>query len=271
MRALAALVLVLALAPIAGAASAIDVRAVVDQRSVGFGDPFQYTVEARSSSDTLRVIADAGPFAVVAAPRTSRSRSGGTTVVRVEQTLVCLDRGCIPDAHPRTVLLPAARAISADGNAAAPAASITLVPRVPASAVAAARAVYRRQVDVPPPSTPISMGAAAALLAAAAVVLAALASLLAWRQVRRRRVGLPIRGRFVGGLALALRLLRESAGRSVPDRRRAADYAGRAAAARGGSQLADDASRIAWAPPDPEPADVGALAERIETALGSGQ
>jgi hypothetical protein len=268
MKALAALVLALAFVPAAGAAT---VHVTLDHRSVGFGDPFQYTVEARSSSDTLRVIADAGPFAVVAAPKTSRSRSGGTTVVRVEQTLVCLDRGCIPDAHPRTVLLPPARAISADGNAAAPAASITLVPRVPASAVAAARAVYRRQVEVPPPSTPISMGAAAALLAVAAVVLAALASLLAWRQVRRRRVGLPIRGRFAGGLALALRLLRESAGRSVPDRRRAADYAGRAAAARGGSQLADDASRIAWAPPDPEPADVGALAERIETALGSGQ
>jgi hypothetical protein len=268
MKALASLVLVLAFVPVARAAT---VHVTLDHRSVGLGDPFRYTVEARSSSDTLRVIADTGPFAVVAAPKTSRSRSGGTTVVRIEQTLACLDRGCIPDTHPRTVLLPPARAISADGNAVAPAASITLVPRVPASAVAAARAVYRRQVDVPPPSTPISMGAAAALLAAAAVVLAALASLLAWRQVRRRSAALPVRGRFAGGLALALRLLRESAGRSVPDRRRAADYAGRAAAARGGAQLADDASRIAWAPPDPEPADVGALAERIEAALGSGQ
>jgi hypothetical protein len=57
----------------------------------------------------------------------------------------------------------------------------------------------------------------------------------------------------------------------VPDRRRAADYAGLAAAARGGAQVADEASRVAWAPPDPEPADVGALAKHIESAVGSGE
>jgi hypothetical protein len=267
MKALAALVLVLVSAPAAGAAT---VHVTLDHRSVGLGDAFRYTVEARAASDTLRVIADTGPFAVVAAPKTSRSRSGGMTVVRVEQTLACLDRGCAPGAQPRSVLLPVARAISAGGSAAAPAAAITLTPRVPASAVAAARAVYRRQVNVPPPSTPISMGAAAALLAAAAAVLAALASLLVWRGMGRQSA-FPVRGRLAGGLELALRLLRESAGRPVPDRRRAADYAGRAAAARGRAQVADEASRIAWAPPDPEPADVGALAERIESAVGGEQ
>jgi hypothetical protein len=141
---------------------------------------------------------------------------------------------------------------------------------VPASAVAASRAAYRRQVDVPPPSTTVSPGLAAAFLAAAAILLAALAALLAWRGVRRERT-LPVRERLAGGLERALRLLRESAGRPVPDRRRAADYAGRAAAARGGAQVAGEASRVAWAPPDPEPADIGALAERIESAVGSGQ
>jgi hypothetical protein len=270
MKALAALLLVLVVAPAAGAATAPAVHATLDGRSVGLGDPFRYTVEARASSDTLRVIADTGPFAVVAAPKTSRSRSGGVTVVRLEQTLACLDRGCAPGAQPRSVLLPPARAITANGSAAAPATVITLTPRVPASAVAAARAVYRRQVDVPPPSTPISIGWAAALLLAAAVALAAFALLLVWRGVRRQNP-LTVRGRFAGGLEYALRLLRESAGRSVPDRRRAADYAGRAAAARGGAEVADDASRIAWAPPDPEPGDVGALAERIESAVGSEQ
>jgi hypothetical protein len=260
-------VLALIFVPAVGAAT---IDATVDHSSVGLGDPFTYTVEARSSSDSLRVVADAGPFTVVAAPKTSRSRSGGMTVVRLEQTLACLDRGCVPDKQPRTVLLPPARAISPDGGATATAATITLVPRVPTSAVAAARAVYRRQVGVPPPSTPISMGAAAALLAAAAAVLAALAALLVWRGIRPESA-VALRGRFAGGLERALRLLRESAGRPAPDRRRAADYAGRAAAARGGAELADEASRIAWAPPDPEPLDVDALAERIESALGSGR
>jgi hypothetical protein len=270
MRALAVLVFALAFVPAAGAAGALDVHVTVDHRSVGVGDPFRYTVEARAASATLNVIADTGSFAVVAAPKTSRSHSGGMTVVRIEQTLACLDRGCAPGAQPRNVLLPAARAISAGGSAAAPAAAITLVPRVPASAVAAPRAVYRRQVGVPPPSTPVSPGLAAAFLAAAAILLAALAALLTWRGVRRERT-LPVRERLAGGLERALRLLRESAGRPVPDRRRAADYAGRAAAARGGAQVAGEASRVAWAPPDPEPADIGALAERIESAVGSGQ
>jgi hypothetical protein len=267
MKFLAACAAVLVWAPVAGAAT---LHATVDQRSVGLGDPFRYTVEARSSSATLRVIADPGAFAVVAAPKTTRSRSGGQTIVRVEQTLACLDRGCVPGSQPRTVLLPPARAIDASGSAVATAAAITLVPRVPASAVAAARAVYKRQVGVPPPSTTVSPGLAAALFGLAALVLLAFASLLAWRGVRHRSA-LPARGRFAGGLEYALRLLRESAGRPAPDRRRAADYAGRAAAARGGTEVAGVASRVAWAPPDPQPDDVGALAERIETAVGSGE
>ena len=266
MKALAALVLVLVFAPVASAAT---VNVTLDHRSVGLGDPFRYTVEARGDS-TLKVIADTGPFAVLAAPNISRSHSGGQTIVRIEQTLACLDRGCAPGVQPRSVLLPAARATGASGGVTAPAAAITLVPRVPASAVAALRAVYRRQVEVPRPSTPVSPGLAAVLLAAAAVLLLALASLLAWRGLRRQH-GLPVRDRIAGGLERALRLLRESAGRPVPDRRRAADYAGRAAAARGGEQVAHEASRIAWAPPEPEPADVSALAEHIESAVGSGQ
>jgi hypothetical protein len=267
MKVLVAFVVVLVWSPLAGAAT---VRATVDQRSVGLGDPFRYLVEARSSSGTLRVIADTGPFAVVAAPKTTRMRSAGVTVVRIEQTLACLDRGCAPGAQPRSVLLPPARALTTGGSAVASAPAITLVPRVPASAVAAARALYRRQLAVPQASTPVSPGWAAALLGAGALLAAVSALLLAGHGLRRRRT-LPVRGLVAGGLERALRLLRESAGRPVPDRRRAADYAGRAAAARGGAQVAGEASRVAWAPPDPEPADVGALAERIETAVGSGE
>jgi hypothetical protein len=64
------------------------------------------------------------------------------------------------------------------------------------------------------------------------------------------------------GLADALRLLRESAGRPVADRRRAADFAGQMTDA----EVRDEATRIAWAPPDPEAGDVDALADRIEAA-----
>ena len=81
MKVVAAVILALVLAPTTGAAT---VRATVDHQAVGLGDPFRYTVEARAASATLRVVADTGPFAVVAAPKTSRSRTGGMTMVRVE-------------------------------------------------------------------------------------------------------------------------------------------------------------------------------------------
>jgi len=262
------LLLTLVTTPIAAAAS---VRATVDRTRLGLGDTFRYTVEARAPrGERLNVVADAGPFLVAAPPKTTRSRSGDTTVVRIEQTLMCIDRGCAPNAKPRRVLLPAARATSGGAPVRAQALAVTLVPRVPASAVAASRAVYRRQVDVAPASTPISPRTLALVLEIAAVALVALALLLVARTVRRPRARAA--GAWAtGGLDRALHLLRESAARPAPDRRRAADFAGRAAALRGVAQVVDDAERVAWAPPDPQPADVGALAERIEAAVEGGR
>jgi hypothetical protein len=264
---LGAVVGALAVAPIA-AASAPVVHVTVAPRSVGLGDPFRYTVEARApAAGTLEVVADAGPFLVVAGPTITRLRSGDVAIVRVEQTLLCVDRGCAPGARAARVALPPARATSGDVSTSAPAAAVTVVPRVPASAVAASRVRYRRQVAVPPPSTRISPGLLAGLLLAAAVVLPACALLITIRELHRVRAH-AVAARVTGGIERALRFLRESAARSVPDRRRAADYAARAALARGGAGAADDATRLAWAPPDPEPTDVAALADRLETALG---
>ena len=262
----AVLLVLFALAAAPNAAAAIEVHATVDARSVGLGDTFRYTVEAKAASgNRLVVVADPGPFLVVSAPTTTRTDDGGTAVVRTEQTLMCVDRGCAPDARPRRVRLPVARVLSGGASASAAPVAITVVPRVSARAVAAARAAYRRQVGVAAPSTRIAPGVLAALLIAGAVLLVACAVLLLSRELRhpRRRA---VRGAAVGSLERALRFLRESAGRSAPDRRRAADYAARAA---GGAEVAAEATRTAWAPPDPGPADVDALADRIENALGS--
>jgi hypothetical protein len=267
-RAIAAALVAFVVAAPAAAAAVPEVHATLDRRSAGLGDPIRYTVEARArTSGTLRVIADTGPFAVVSAPKTTRSRSGGVAVVRIEQTMICVDRGCAPGAKPRTVSLPPARASSDGASAVARAPAITIAPRVPASVVAASRAAYRGQTGVLPATTSVPPAALAAVLAAAAVALVAFALLLVARELRRRQVH-GVDGPSVGRLELALRLLRESAGRPAPDRRRAADFAGRAAAL---PEVAEDATYVAWAPPDPEPADVGALAERIETAVGSKQ
>jgi hypothetical protein len=265
---IAALLLGLATAAPAAVATP-QVHATVDTARVGLGDTFRYTVEARAPrGERLNVVADAGPFLVAEPPKTTRSSSGDTTVVRIEQTLMCVDRGCAPGTKPRRVLLPAARATSGGASVRAQAVALTLVPRVPASAVTASRAAYRRQVDVPPASTSISPRTLAVLLAIAAVVFVALALLLVARTVPRPRAA----GAWAaGGLERALRLLRESAARPAPDRRRAADYAGRAASLRGATQVVEDAERVAWAPPDPQPGDVGALAERIEAAVEGGR
>jgi hypothetical protein len=40
---------------------------------------------------------------------------------------------------------------------------------------------------------------------------------------------------------------------------------------RGGDTVAADATRLAWAPPEPEATDVGELAEEIETTVGCGR
>jgi hypothetical protein len=232
------------------------VHVSVGTGSVGLGDPFAYVVEARGTAP-VRVTADTGPFSAVAAPQVTRTENGCVEVVRVTQRLICVDRGCAPGGTPRRVLLPTAHVTTGDDGTASGRAAITLVPRVPAKAVAAEKAQYVKQLDVPAASSPVSAGALAALLVAAAVILVLVAAFILVRGRRHAEV----RGRRVLGLADALRLLRESAGRPTTDRRRAADLAGRLA-----PDVHAEAMRVAWAPPDPQADDVAALASRIEGA-----
>jgi hypothetical protein len=65
-------------------------------------------------------------------------------------------------------------------------------------------------------------------------------------------------------LVRALRLLRESASRSAPDRRRAADLLARVARTRGAPPLADEATRFAWSPEQPQPGAATALADEAD-------
>ena len=208
MKARLALLVILAFvaAPSALAASPLEIKATVDHTSVGLGDPFRYVVEGRApKAAALTVIADAGPFTVVAPPKTTRSRHGGDSVVRVEQTLVCLDRGCAPDRTARRVALPAARAFNSSSSVTSTAAAITLVPRVPESVVAAPRAIYHRQVGVPAASTTVPPILAAVVFGLVAVLLLAAAVLLVVRGPRA--VG---RSQMAGRRALSGRRVRSS-------------------------------------------------------------
>jgi len=251
-------------AAVPATAGDVVIKTAVDRQSVGLGEPFVYTVEARGRSG-MTVFADVAPFVAAAPPR--RSQSDGGALVRIEQRLLCLDRACAPGKNARTVSLPRVRVTGAGAPARAAAASITVVPRVPEQAVTAARARYRVDDAVHPASAP--WGVAAGLLAALAVVAVVLAVLLVLRTVRRAPAASAPRRGTPGGIAYALRLLRESARRPAPDRRRAADYVARAVGERGSESAAEDARRLAWSAPEPRPPEVVALADRVETTTGS--
>ncbi len=236
------------------------VRATVAPQAVGLGEPFVYSVEVRGPAG-MTVFADAAPFVAAAPPR--RSRSDGGRLVRIEQRLLCLDRACAPGSRSRLVPLPRVRVVSGSGPTLGRSVAVTVVPHVPEAAVKASRAQYRAD------STVRAAGAPWRTTFAALVVLAT------DRADRRGRdprpagssgaaTGIGSLGR-PGGLAHALRLLRESARRPVPDRRRAADYVARAVP-RDRGDAAAEASRIAWSAPDPQPPEVVALADRVEGA-----
>lgn len=261
---LLAAVLLAAAAPTALAARTVQVSASVDIAVVRLGDPFVYTLEAHGPSD-MRVVADTGPFVAVAPAK--RRRTHGGEVVRIEQQLICLDRGCSPGKDPRQVLLPRALVISGGSRTLAAPAAITVRPRVPASAVAATRARYRVQDQVRGVSSPWRLVVAALILLAVASLTAA-ATLLA--RSLRRSDGAASLARAQRGLEHALQLLRESARRPVPDRRRAADYVARAVAEGGGDVVAAEATRVAWSATEPATVAVEELADRVETTLGSG-
>ena len=256
----ALLALAMLLAAPARAAESVVVRASVDPPVVGLGDPFLYVVEVHGPSD-IRVFADTGPFVVETPPR--RSRSDGGKLVRIEQRLICLDRACAPDGRRRRVALPAVRVVSGGIRTVATRTTIELEPRVPDTAVKESRARYRFEDTVRPAAVPTRF-ALVGLVLLAILCVAAAALLVVPGALRRRSTE---RGSHrSGGLEHALRLLRESARRPVSDRRRAAGYVARAAKARGRDVAVDDARRVAWSQPDPQPPEVIALAERIETA-----
>ncbi|HEX7084438.1 MAG TPA: hypothetical protein VF186_10025 [Gaiellaceae bacterium] len=260
----AALVALAAMA-LAPAASAETVRGAVSPATVRFGDLFRYTVEVRAprGAGDVHVFAGSGVFDQVGAPATTRSTDGGQTVVRVTQTLACLARGCVPEGKTRRVALTAPRASVGGRLVAGSAVTVDLEPRVPAAAVSAPAARYRRQTALPPVSSRLPFDAAAAAAVALAVVLAAAAAALVALELRGRRKREAAVGR--GGLELALRLLRESASRPVPDRRRAADYVSRLVSR---DVTAEHATRVAWSRPEP---DVTGLADEVERTGGGGR
>lgn len=231
----------------------------VSPARVGVGDRFTLTVDAAvpHGAGAVQLLASPGAFEQAAPPHITHAGDH----VRLVETLVCVDRGCAPDAAPRRVVLPAPHATIGGTTVAGAAPVVTVVPRVPAAAVSASRAQFLQPTTIPASTAPLGLAAAAAI--SVAVILTAAA---VWLAAAARRRAAPAVAAPIGadGLPLALRLLRESARRAVPDRRRAADLVSRLAP----TESAEAATRLAWAPPEPEPPEVERLADQVERGAG---
>jgi hypothetical protein len=130
-------------------------------------------------------------------------------------------------------------------------ATIRVLPRVTPTQVAARKPAYRAPTTVAPAA---GGNRADELLFAAAALLAFGAAALVAIELRDRR-RLP-----VDRLLRALRLVRESAERDPPDRRRALDHL---AATLGDAPPAERATLLAWSRPEPDPEPTLAVADEV--------
>jgi DNA-binding transcriptional regulator YdaS (Cro superfamily) len=220
---------------------------------VRFGDTFTYVVEVRAPADA-RIAAPTAPFTPVDEPQLETS--GGA--LRLTQRLACLSEACIGQGASRRVRLAAARVTAAGSATVGRSRSIVVRGRVTPAEVAAGLSAFHRNTALPPRG---DAGTATSVLALVAALLAVVALILAVYLLRPRRHS------GVDALERALRLLRQSATREPPDRRRAADLLARVARDRDAERVSADATNVAWSRRDPATADAEELATRAAREL----
>jgi hypothetical protein len=179
-----------------------------------------------------------GPGTPSFAPFAVRARHGDSYVLQ------CLDPACVPGPGPRVLRIGGRR--------------VVIVPRATAAQVSSPQRAFRHQTTSPPPSYRISPRLLRVLLLLAALALAGVGACALWGPDRRL---LPDRRNERTPLERALALARASMRRSVEDRRRALDLLARALGSRG--PAAHDALELAWSEPDPAPASIEGLIERV--------
>ena len=255
-------------APAAGSTTPVAVRAGFDREVAQFGDAVTARVvvtldRAAVRPGTLRVTNDVAPFTQLAAPTTTRTRSGQLETVTIDRRLACLTSPCLA----RRLSLPRVRAAVQRLSGGTETVSTawhapTFRSRVDAKDLARATPRFAADTTPPEPTYRISPGTAAtwltviaALAAAGAAALVALHLLAVAR--RAKRIDEP------DELTRALRLVREAGQRPVPDRRRALALLARLLRGRDDS-LGAAASDLAWSAPAPERPAVDELVTRVE-------
>ena len=260
-------------APAVAAAAAPPSAVVTAPAQVRFGDAFLLRATVRvpgAAGATVRAFLDPTPFSPLAAATVHQRSESGAAVLDVVQRVACLSAGCVPDA-PKLRLVRAGRvSVRVDGRvipAAGPAARIEVEGRVPAALAKKQAGGYRTVTAVPRPTWPIGPGLLAALLGVGAAAALAGAGALLWPDARRRLLARAAPPGDTDPFRRSLRLLRESAQRPGPDRRRAAGLVARLAGERGGDEVAGGATRLAWGRPEPAPEAALALADEAEQGV----
>jgi hypothetical protein len=257
----------------AGADGTLSLRTSVTPRTHLFGDPVMAEVQAVASSAAaprIRVVADFAPYAVVGAVEIERIAAGKQTQVRWVWHLECLTRACLPGAKQRRVLFAPVKVVVPIAGRAQTVTAIWPILIVRSRLAPEDRARPEQRATIYPlgdTSNRIEPATLERLLwiGAGILVLAALAFLWPFA----RRLPRPRRGfDRLGSAERSLVLARRASVRDDPGRRRTAlERLGRELARGGAPDLADEASRMAWAESPPVGDAMTGLVGRAEQAL----
>jgi hypothetical protein len=233
----------------------LAVRATLDQPVVQFGDPLTARViltldRSVVRPQSLQVNIDLAPLTPLSAPVRTQTESGRLETITIAQRVDCLSDQCLAP----TLRLPRVRVSAGALAATASWPRLHIRSRITAKDLARANPRFAADVTPPPLRYRVAPATAAAWLEAIAGLAAAGAVALLLLEARRRR-----RARVVQAdeLARALRLVRESEQRPVPDRRRALALLARV-------RPSPEVSDLAWSAPPPEPEALDELVSRFE-------
>ena len=182
------------------------------------------------------------------------------------ETLACLTSDCVPSRPGQAATILPARVTLDGATVAADSVTVRVGSRVSRAEVKAAQPPFTYPKELAAPTNRLDPATTEVVLAVIGLGLIALGIAILVTPIRRRRSRAG--AARVDPVARAARLLRESASRDVPDRRRAASLAARVVRE---PDLSTDAATVAWSRPEPAPPDATLLAERLERVTGSGR
>ena len=263
--------------PAIAATAPVVVRARFEPPTVTFGDRVMARVVVLLDGtavrpSTLNLSVSVAPLTQLAAPTTTKSTRGSLSIVTYAVPAACITDTCIAPAGDLAVRLPrvTATVVTRSGGVTHAAVSWPLLHvhgRVNASDLAGAHPHFRGDAAPPAPMYRIAPSTLSALLDGLAVLLVlggvAIAAAEVQRLRHRRR-----RAVTTGELERALRLAREAESRPAPDRRRALGLLARLLDRRD-ARLAERASGLAWAKPQPETDAKSGLVTEIEHEVPS--